>query len=69
MIGQHSATPWAVLARPVGAECQLSNHRSAVAELVRLPAAQPRPVPGRCQGMLTIVADDEVHLKNWADCD
>jgi antitoxin (DNA-binding transcriptional repressor) of toxin-antitoxin stability system len=39
-----------------------------VARLVTAPAAEaPRPVPGRCRGMLTIIAEDDEHLKDWAE--
>ncbi|MCA1685140.1 MAG: hypothetical protein LC745_03985, partial [Planctomycetia bacterium] len=31
-----------------------------VARLVTVPAAEaPRPVPGRCRGMLTVIAEDD----------
>jgi antitoxin (DNA-binding transcriptional repressor) of toxin-antitoxin stability system len=33
-----------------------------------LPASEPpHPVPGRCQGMLTILSEDDEHLKDWAE--
>jgi antitoxin (DNA-binding transcriptional repressor) of toxin-antitoxin stability system len=38
-----------------------------VAQLIGLPSEQPQPVPGRCQGMLTILAEDDEHLKDWAE--
>ena len=28
---------------------------------------EPRPGPGLCKGMMTIVADDEEHLKDFAE--
>jgi hypothetical protein len=35
---------------------------------VRIPATDtPRPEPGRCRGMLAIVADDDEHLEDWAE--
>lgn len=36
-----------------------------VAQLLRLQTEEPQPVPGQCQGMLTIIAKDEEHLKDW----
>lgn len=27
----------------------------------------PHPLPGRCQGMLTILCEDDEHLKDWAE--
>ncbi len=39
-----------------------------IARLVTVPAAEaPRPVPGRCRGMLTVIAEDDEHLKDWAE--
>jgi antitoxin (DNA-binding transcriptional repressor) of toxin-antitoxin stability system len=38
-----------------------------VARLVGLPTEPPRPVLGRCKGMLTILSDDDEHLKDWAE--
>lgn len=31
------------------------------------PRTTPRPVPGRCRGMLTILAEDDEHLADFAD--
>jgi antitoxin (DNA-binding transcriptional repressor) of toxin-antitoxin stability system len=38
-----------------------------IAQLVGLPAEKPHPVPGRCKGMLTIVAEDDEHLRDWEE--
>ncbi len=38
-----------------------------IARLVAEPAESPRPVPGRGKGMLTIIAEDDEHLKDFAD--
>ncbi len=37
-----------------------------VARLVMVPLTEtPRPIPGRCQGMLTILAEDDEHLSDF----
>lgn len=30
-------------------------------------AEKPRPLPGRCKGMLTIVAEDDEHLEDFKE--
>ncbi len=35
--------------------------------LVGTPTEVPRPLPGRGQGMLTIVLEDDNHLKDFAE--
>jgi hypothetical protein len=27
----------------------------------------PHPLPGRCRGMLTVLSEDDEHLKDWAE--
>jgi antitoxin (DNA-binding transcriptional repressor) of toxin-antitoxin stability system len=38
-----------------------------VAKLPGMPGEEPRPVPGRGRGMLTIIAEDDEHLKDFAE--
>lgn len=38
-----------------------------VAELRPVPSPRPAPAYGSCRGMLTILADDEEHLKDFAE--
>jgi antitoxin (DNA-binding transcriptional repressor) of toxin-antitoxin stability system len=39
-----------------------------VARLVMVPFTEtPRPVPGRCQGMLTILAEDDEHFDEFSE--
>jgi antitoxin (DNA-binding transcriptional repressor) of toxin-antitoxin stability system len=45
----------------------ITENDQPVAKLVALPAEKPRPTPGRCKGMLTVVAEDEAHLDEFAD--
>jgi antitoxin (DNA-binding transcriptional repressor) of toxin-antitoxin stability system len=45
----------------------ITRNEQPVAELIRLPAEKPHPVPGRCKGMLTILSEDDEHLKDWAE--
>ena len=50
-----------------GEEVVLVRDSQPVARLIGEPAAKPHPVPGRCKGMLTILAEDEEHLEDWAE--
>lgn len=51
-----------------GEELTITEDNRPVARLMTVPAAEvPRPVPGRCRGMLTIIAEDDEHLKDWAE--
>jgi prevent-host-death family protein len=50
-----------------GDEVVITRNDRPVAALVGLPSELPRPVPGRCKGMLTVVAEDDEHLKDWAE--
>jgi antitoxin (DNA-binding transcriptional repressor) of toxin-antitoxin stability system len=46
----------------------ITENDRPVATLVTLLAAEaPRPVPGRCRGMLTVIAEDDEHLSDWAE--
>lgn len=49
-------------------EVIMTRHQQPVATLVGQPRrlCQPRQ-PGNCQGMLTIVADDDEHLQDFKD--
>ena len=38
-----------------------------VAKLVATPASPAARVPGLCKGMITIVAEDDEHLKDFAE--
>ncbi len=51
----------------LGEEVVITKNHQPVAQLTSLPSDQPRPVPGRCQGMLTILSEDDEHLKDWAE--
>ena len=41
--------------------------RKPVARIVAGPGEQPRPVPGRGKGMLTVLSEDDDHLKDFAE--
>lgn len=46
----------------------ITENDQPVARLVsETPAMQYRPQPGLCKGMITIVADDEEHLKDFSE--
>jgi prevent-host-death family protein len=50
-----------------GAEVVITENNQPVARLVAPPIEMPRPVPGRCKGMLTILAEDEEHLEDFRE--
>ena len=51
-----------------GDEVILTRNQQPVAKLVsEKPVVRQRPQPGLCKGMLTIVADDDEHLKDFAE--
>lgn len=53
-----------------GAEVLITENNQPVAKLVsELPSAKPglRPPPGLGKGMITIIADDDEHLKDFAE--
>jgi prevent-host-death family protein len=51
-----------------GDELVITENNQPVAKLVGGKAiTQQRPQPGLCKGMITIVADDEEHLVDFAD--
>ena len=46
----------------------ITENNQPVATLVgEKPAVRKRPKPGLCKGMITIVADDEEHLKDFSE--
>jgi antitoxin (DNA-binding transcriptional repressor) of toxin-antitoxin stability system len=55
----HNLTP--------GEEIVITENDQPVAKLVAQPAEKPRPLPGRCKGMLTIVAEDDEHLEDFKE--
>jgi len=50
-----------------GDEVVITENNRPVAKLVASPAEGPRPVLGRCKGMLTIVSDDDEHLEHFKE--
>ncbi|HMF17522.1 MAG TPA: type II toxin-antitoxin system Phd/YefM family antitoxin [Gemmataceae bacterium] len=56
----HNLTP--------GEEVVITENNQPVARLVsEKPPVGQRPGPGLCKGMITIVADDEEHLKDFEE--
>ena len=49
-----------------GEEIVLTRNNRPIARLVG-EKRPPRPGPGLCKGMITIVADDDEHLKDFAE--
>ena len=54
----HNLTP--------GEEVVITENNEPVAKLVGSPQ-KPRPLPGRCKGMLTIIAEDDEHLEDFKE--
>jgi prevent-host-death family protein len=53
-----------------GEEVIITENHHPVAKLVSEPARPPRkqrPGPGLCKGMITIVSDDDEHLKDFEE--
>lgn len=51
-----------------GDEIVITDNQRRVAKLVgERPPLLQRPGPGLCKGMITIVADDDEHLKDFAE--
>ena len=51
-----------------GEEVVITENNRPVAKLVSEPApVRQRPQPGLASGMLTIIAEDEEHLKDFAE--
>jgi antitoxin (DNA-binding transcriptional repressor) of toxin-antitoxin stability system len=50
-----------------GESVVITRNQRPVAQLVAVSAEEPRPVPGRCKGMLTVLSEDDEHLKDWAE--
>ena len=50
-----------------GEEIVITENSQAVAKVVGVSAGQPRPLPGRAKGMLTIIAEDDEHLKDFEE--
>lgn len=50
-----------------GDEVVLTENHQPIGQLSVLRTEEPQPVPGRCQGMLTILSEDDEHLKDWSD--
>lgn len=45
----------------------ITQNQKPIAELRPLAAVEPKPVFGACKGQMTIVADDEEHLKDFSE--
>ena len=50
-----------------GEEVLITHNQQPVAQLILPPSANPQPVFGSCKGMLTIVTEDEEHLKDFKE--
>ncbi len=50
-----------------GDEIVITENDRPVATLSASPTDKPRPMPGRCKGMLTILAEDDEHLEDFKE--
>ena len=50
-----------------GEEIVIMENNQPVAKLVAQHAEKPRPLPGRCKGMLTVVSEDDEHLEDFKE--
>jgi antitoxin (DNA-binding transcriptional repressor) of toxin-antitoxin stability system len=55
----HSLTP--------GGEVLITENNQPVAKLVAPLTEKPHPLPGRCQGMLVVLAEDDEHLEDFKE--
>ena len=50
-----------------GEEVMITENNQPVAKLVVTRTEKPHPLPGRCKGMLTIIAEDDEHLEDFKE--
>jgi antitoxin (DNA-binding transcriptional repressor) of toxin-antitoxin stability system len=50
-----------------GQEILLTRNDKPVAQLVAVTTASPAPVFGACRGLLSVLSEDEEHLKDFHD--
>ncbi len=55
----HNLTP--------GEELVITEKDQPIAKLIPSRVEKPRPLPGRANGMLTILVEDDEHLKGFAE--
>lgn len=48
-----------------GEKVVITRDQKPVAELIAVAATTPRPRFGSCKGMLTIISEDDEHLKDF----
>ena len=52
---------------PPGEELAITRDDKPLARLIGDIRDVPRPVPGRGKGMLTVISDDDEHLRDFAE--
>jgi antitoxin (DNA-binding transcriptional repressor) of toxin-antitoxin stability system len=52
---------------PPGEGVLITRDNKPVAQLVLLPSAKPQPRFGGCKGKMVVVAEDDDHLKDFAE--
>ena len=51
----------------MGESVVITDHEKPVAQLIPPVPAEPKPQFGSCKGMLTILAEDDEHLKDFEE--
>lgn len=64
----HATLPDLIHKLTPGDEIMITENNRLVAKLViAKPLGHQRPGPGLCKGMITVVADDDEHLKDFEE--
>ncbi len=50
-----------------GEQVLITENNRPVAQLTEPASDTSYPIPGRCEGMLTVLVEDDEHLEDWAD--
>jgi antitoxin (DNA-binding transcriptional repressor) of toxin-antitoxin stability system len=50
-----------------GDELLITENSKPIAKVTAVPAEKPRPIPGRAKGMLSIISEDDEHLKDFEE--
>ena len=50
-----------------GEERVITENDRQVAKLVAMPTESPCPLSGRCEGMLTVIAEDDEHPEHFKE--
>jgi antitoxin (DNA-binding transcriptional repressor) of toxin-antitoxin stability system len=51
----------------LGEEVIITRNQQLVSQLLPLPSAKPKPIFGSCNGMLTMLGEDDKHLEDFKE--